>query len=1187
MFNKILKFELQYQLKQRAFILFSFLFLGFGLLIGKQGYGQGAGIYNASQSISEITGILSLGSVFIIMFFTINGVLRDKQYNIQHIIFSTSVKKHQYFWSQFLGVFIMSSIAFSAFLVGFAMTTFFPNLDPELVNPFYVQHYLWTLLIIVLPNVFICTSIIFSVSILSKNNVATYVSAILIYVFYFVCSIFLNSPIMAQATPISADSYVMAALFDPFGLSAMFEQTQFWTIFQKDNQSLSFSSYFMWNRILWVSISITLLCVTYVMFSFRKAQQKVKKIKDIKDTVVQKEHYHPIKSTKTISAQCKAFVSLLRLELKNVLRSLPFIGVMILWAVIVFIEILSRINEGGAYNDSLYPVTNLLIELFINPLKMLSFILIIFYSGEIVWRERSLNFNSIIDSTPTMNSAFYLSKFLTLLLLPCLLISVGIGIALGFQIGFDYYHFELSQYLSLFYYPGLSFLIFTMVAMFIQSLVSNKYLGMGITGLIIIFFGSNFSAYLNIEHPLLMIGNLPVLNYTNMNALDGMTKAYNSLSLFWLAFGSILTVLSFKLWRRGVISNISIRVNHLFSNWSKQSLFAITALLLIFVTLGTFIFYNTNVINSYMSSSDNLNFREAYERKFKKYENLEGLFPIEMATEVDLYPKEGKYNVSAAYVLQNKSEKAINKIFISESETLQSISFENAVLVEKDSFYGTYLFRLNSPLQPKKTLKFNYSLEKELKGFETDQSIVNNGTYIMHREFEPALGYRNGYEISNPLEREKRGLSERIEIETTDDHIQTAESNVGRVLYETIVSTQNDQIAIGSGELIKEWKENNRNYYHYKSDNLVMPTMAYFSANYKAKKVNYKGISIEQFYHPKHDFNLQDIEESTKETLDYCTENFGKYPFNHVRIAEIPGHWGFGGFAHPGTISMTEDRMYFVDLRDPSDFNLVAKRTIHEVAHQWFGHILAPKFVEGSSLFIEGFAKYTEAVVMNNKYGKSAIWELSRNANNRYFTFRAYDSEQEPPLYKVFGQGYLSYGKSYTVMLALRDLIGEKKLNSVIKTIMDKHRDKISLSTTSLEFLNELYKVTPQEYHILIDDWFKRVITYDLNIVDSSYKILANGTYEVTVKVKAKRFKTIDSGAIKQIAINEPIKIGVFTTHPSNVKDDSSILYYKSTQINKEMTEIKLIVKERPSFISIDPFGTRSDENTVDNLVAF
>ena len=57
----------------------------------------------------------------------------------------------------------------------------------------------------------------------------------------------------------------------------------------------------------------------------------------------------------------------------------------------------------------------------------------------------------------------------------------------------------------------------------------------------------------------------------------------------------------------------------------------------------------------------------------------------------------------------------------------------------------------------------SFIVDKQLKGFETSKTIVKNGTYIQHRYFEPALGYRSALEISNPLERKERGLPEREE----------------------------------------------------------------------------------------------------------------------------------------------------------------------------------------------------------------------------------------------------------------------------------------------------------------------------------------------------------------------------------------------------------------------------------------
>src|SRR5690606_2589739 len=106
----------------------------------------------------------------------------------------------------------------------------------------------WTWLIFIIPNVFFCTTLIFAVTSLTKNALSTYVSAIFIYALYWVCSLFLNSPLMANAVPASPQGLAVAALADPFGISAFFEQTQFWTPLQKNTELVSFSGNFMWNR---------------------------------------------------------------------------------------------------------------------------------------------------------------------------------------------------------------------------------------------------------------------------------------------------------------------------------------------------------------------------------------------------------------------------------------------------------------------------------------------------------------------------------------------------------------------------------------------------------------------------------------------------------------------------------------------------------------------------------------------------------------------------------------------------------------------------------------------------------------------------------------------------------------------------------------------------------------------------
>jgi len=1186
MFKKIVQFEAFYQLKQRAFPIFTLLFLALGVFVGRQGHAPTGIHFNAPFQVYFYTSLFTLGSVFIIMFFAVSAMLRDKQHQMEPLIYSSSIKKSHYFWSRFLGTFMFSVLAFAPFLLGYCLGLHLSNLDAERIADFNWLTYVQPFLYMVIPNIFICSSIIFSVCTLTKNSTATYVSAVFVYTLYFVSSIFLNSPLLAQAVPASPESMAMAAVADPFGIAAFFEQTQYWTPFQKNTQLLSFSGLFLLNRVVWMLVALVVLWATYQLFSFRKLTKKVKKEPSIKNEEQRPVAYKTVKTYYHFKGQSLAFLSLLKMELKHVFRSLPFIAVLIMWLCIVFSELYATVVSGGEYGVPIYPFTNQLINLIVDPLSIFSLIVIIFYCSEIVWRERSLNFNSIIDATPAKNGVFFLSKFAALLLLPIILITTGIVMCLAFQISLGYSNFEFGLYASLYYHYGLQLMVFCMIALFVNSLVKNKYLGMGIFGLMVLLsFKSNL---IGLEHPLTSIGYLPRLQSNNMDGFNAISSLFNHLAIYWFALGLLLVIISFKIWHRGVVATFSLKWKQLKQDWSKLQKLAFACFTLVFMGSGSLVFYNTNIVNDYITHSEQLDFRENYERQFKKYDSLESLVRTAVKTEVAIYPKERRYTVKAHNMLKNKSEAPVAELFITERIPLESIRLDNANLVFHDSVYQTYLFKFNKPLQPNDSVALSYHLKHELKGYDTDVSIVNNGTYINRfSNFEPVLGYTSGLEITNHIERKKRNLPEREAENNSDAHMVMEDIKFEKVTFETIMSTDRDQTAISSGQLLNQWTENGRNYFHYKSKDKIMPAIGYFSANYKTKQVVHNGISIEQYYDANHDFNIEDIENSVKETLNYCQKHFGAYNFDYVRIAEVPAHWPFGGFAHPGVISMVEDRLYLKNVSHPETFNLVAKRTIHEVAHQYWGHTLTAKPVAGASLFVEGFAKYTEAVVMEKLFGKSAIYELNENARSRYFSGRSFANTIEPPVYKVSGQGYISYGKMLTTLLALRDLIGEEKLNQVIKTITDRHRDSNKLEANTIEFLNEVYKVTAQEHHFLVDDWFKRVITYDLSLDKGSYRPLEKGTYEVSVIVKAKRFQTMDTGEIKQIPINEPIKIGVFNTHQSKIKDDNALLYYQSHTINKEETEIKLIVNQLPKYISIDPFGTRSDENVVDNTFRF
>jgi ABC-2 type transport system permease protein len=857
MFKKLIQFEVYFQLKQRAFPIFAILFLALGVFVGRQGFAPTGVNYNAGYQVYFQTSILTLGSVFITMFFAISAILRDKQHNMESLIYSSSIKKSHYFWSRFLGTFIFSVLAFSPFLIGYFLGINTSNLDPERIAEFQLMTYVQPWLYIVIPNIFICSTIVFSVSTLTKNNTATYVSAVFIYMLYFISSIFLNSPLMAQAVPASPESMALAALADPFGIAAFFEQTQYWTPFQKNTQLLSFSGLFLMNRLIWVLVSFGFLLVTYRLFSFRKITKKVKKEPKHILNKQQLLAYQPIKAFHNFKAQSQAFFSLLKLELKSVFKSLPFIAVLIMWLFIVFSELYSTVISGGEYGVSVYPFTNQLIDLIVNPLSIFSLILIVFYSAEIVWKERTLNFNLIVDVTPVKNWVFFLSKFLALVSLPMILITSGILMCLIFQISLNYSNFEFGLYASLFYHYGLQLAIFCMIALFVNSLSKNKYMGMGIFGLIVILCIK--SDMLGLEHPLTSLGFMPRVGYNNMDGFNGGVNLFNHLAMYWVSFGLLLIVLSFKIWNRGVVSSFSLKLKQLIFNWTKSQKLTTLLLVVLFIGSGSLVFYNVNIVSEYKTVSDQLDFRENYEKKFKKYESLERPYTTSRKTEVAIYPKDRSYTMKANYVLKNKSEEPLSEIFITERVALENVAIENATLINHDSIYGVYLFKFEQALEPNDSVKFTYKLNTKVQVYDEDNTIVNNGTYITHRSFEPVLGYGAGLEINSRTERQKRNLPTRKRKNKPASHIVSEDVKNERIRFETIVSTDSDQTALSSGTLLKEWSENNRNYYHFKAKGKIMPMVAYFSASYKTKKTTYKGVSIEQYYDANHDFNIEDI----------------------------------------------------------------------------------------------------------------------------------------------------------------------------------------------------------------------------------------------------------------------------------------------------------------------------------------
>ncbi|MEQ9308606.1 MAG: M1 family aminopeptidase [Balneolaceae bacterium] len=1162
------------------------LFFLTGFQIGGQGFAPDMVNFNAPYQISYYTSVFTLGSVFVIMFFAINGILRDSTYRMQEIMFSTGIKKHHFFFSRFSGVYLFSLISVSMLLLGMMSGSLIVDMDPDRLAPFSTFPYFWNWLVFVMPNVFICTGFIFSVGLLTKNRMSIYASAVLIYVFYFLSSFYFDSPILAGSAPTHTDNMMLAALGDPFGISAFMEQSQYLTPLQKNEIFVSLSGHFLLNRLLWISISLAILGIAYRLFSFRTLQKKIKKTTSLNEPLIEAKStntaYLPLTPTvETGKAFLQSFLSQSKIGIKQLIKSLPFQVMIMLMIVIMSSEFYSTLVEGGSYSESLYPVTAILAELNTTAIFIFGVLLIIFFSGEWGWKERTENMHLILDATPASNASFFWSKVSVLIVIPLLFITLEILIAIVFQLMMDYQKFDLSRYFSLYYYQGTPLLFYLLVALFIQALSPGKYLGMGITGLVVAVFGTPLAGNLGLEHPLLRIGATPFVSFSDMSGVSNSVTGFHFLSVHWLILGLMLSLIGQHVWRRGISEGFFIHIKRIFKGWTPYRLTAVIVLVLAFITTSGMIFSKTNIETEYVSSEEVLDRWEEYEKQYKHYDEEEWLYPISIKTDLALYPEDKRYKVDATYILENKSDTTVYRALIIEKKPITHIQLERAMMIGFDSTLGIYEFQFNTPVLPGDSIDLTFSAVSEGNGLYSGNDVLENGSYIHLRDFSPYLGYSESLEIHDKTERRKRDLPKRKNEQPSDADFELMESGFGLVDFETILSVPIKQTGISVGNLQETWTEKDRNYYRYKTPYPVSPIITYHSADYETVQESYKGISLEHYFHSDHDFNNTTVMNSMKQTLDYMQNEFGPYTLDHLRIAELPSFWGFGGFAAAGTISMVEDNLYLVDERKPEAFELVAKRTIHEVAHQWWGHQLSTQSVSGGQIFVEGFAKYTEAVVMEQHYGMPSLFQLGKSANHTYFTGRSYASTSEQPLYLEQGEHYMLYGKSYIVMMALKDLIGEVTINKVLKTLVERHKNEVDATVTTPEFLTELYSLTSKEHHILISDWFKKIITYDLSVDNAFYTEVPGEGFLITITINASKFESID-GMDSLVDMNEPITIGVYTTHPSDAGKEQ-ILSLESQYIIGGEQQITINVDRLPKYVSIDPYNTRPDLVRSDN----
>ncbi|MBA2243756.1 MAG: hypothetical protein H0W11_02300 [Gemmatimonadetes bacterium] len=694
--------------------------------------------------------------------------------------------------------------------------------------------------------------------------------------------------------------------------------------------------------------------------------------------------------------------------------------------------------------------------------------------------------------------------------------------------------------------------------------MNHKHVGMLVA--LTAYFLMIFSSFLGVEHNLLVYGSGPGWSFTDMRGFGGSVGPWLWFKLYWAAWALLLAVVARLLWVRGREGGLRTRL-HIARRRFTRATAGVAALAAgLILTLGGFIFYNTNVLNEYITDDELVERRAEYERRYGRYEGVPQ--PQRAATNlnVEIYPDRRAATIRGSYLLVNRDEVPIESVHLEPAFYVKThMSFDRpARVVVADDVLGHFIYALEEPLQPGDSMTLNFEVLFEPRGFGNggaSMAVVENGSHFTSGAL-PVIGYQPLRELWSADDRRKQGLPRQVTLPPPGD-IDPRVAAGPAATFEAIVGTDDDQVAVAPGELRRTWSEAGRRYFHYVSDVPINGTEVFFSADYAVHRERWNGVEIQVYVHPGHAKHVERLLRSVRASLDYFSEQFGPYPYPFLQIIEQPGNFRGMGVDGSGVITGGEG----IFMLDPQGegFDAIFEIVAHEMGHQWWGMQLKPAFAEGGGVMGESLAWYSAMQLVKHVKGREQLRQFMRwmREPNPWPPIRT-----GLPLLRAMDP-WANYRKGPYAFHALSQYIGEERVNRALRTLVEK---KASSLATTLDMYRELQAVTPDSLRPLLRDLFEVNATWTFDTRAATAAQTPSGEWEVTLEVEARKVVADSAGVEREVPIEEPIEIGIFgRAAPGQILGRP--LHVQKHRIRSGTQTITIVVPERPARGGIDPYN--------------
>jgi ABC-type transport system involved in multi-copper enzyme maturation permease subunit len=338
MFWKIFLFEVRYRFKRPATYAYFFVLFLFAFVSGIYGNSPASEkvFVNSAYAIGYFMIILSIFETLIASAVMGVPVYRDIEYRTKDYFFTYPITEKSYLLGRFLGSFvILIFISFGYHVgawLGGPLGVLTGEVEPERFGPFILYHYIYNTLVLNIPNLFFTGTVFFALVALTRKIVVTYVGSVILFIGY----------LLANALTQDLDNKDLVDILDPYALTTYINATKYWTPSEQNITLIPLEGNFLWNRILWIGISLLLFAFTFFRFSFRSMLEvssgKIKNEEAVERKGRSLSDLPVVQKVYSQSVYLRKLFRLGLLEFNNIIKDFYFIAILLAGVLFLFLD---------------------------------------------------------------------------------------------------------------------------------------------------------------------------------------------------------------------------------------------------------------------------------------------------------------------------------------------------------------------------------------------------------------------------------------------------------------------------------------------------------------------------------------------------------------------------------------------------------------------------------------------------------------------------------------------------------------------------------------------------------------------------------------------------------------------------------------------------------------------------------